>query len=145
MAQHQCIFTLITYFNVFCWPSLDSSKSLRIFVTLLKSAVGRVAQSVQRLATGWTVRRSNPGGGEIFRTCPDRPWGPPSLLYNGYRVLPWGKERPGRDADLSPPYSAVIMKGQSYTSTPPMGRTDCTEPQCPYKGDLYLLLKSTDY
>jgi len=22
------------------------------------------------------------GGGEIFRTCPDRPWGPPSLLYN---------------------------------------------------------------
>jgi len=27
-------------------------------------------------------------GGEIFRTCPDRPWGPPSLLYNGYRVFP---------------------------------------------------------
>jgi hypothetical protein len=26
--------------------------------------------------------------GEIFRTCPDRPWGPPSLLYNGYRVFP---------------------------------------------------------
>jgi len=24
---------------------------------------------------------------EIFRTCPDRPWGPPSLLYNGYRVF----------------------------------------------------------
>jgi len=24
-------------------------------------------------------------GGEIFCTCPDRPWGPPSLLYNGYR------------------------------------------------------------
>jgi hypothetical protein len=22
-------------------------------------------------------------GGEIFRACPDRPWGPPSLLYNG--------------------------------------------------------------
>ena len=33
-----------------------------------------------------TVRGSNPGGGEIFRTNPDRPWGPPSLLYNGYRV-----------------------------------------------------------
>ena len=29
----------------------------------------------------------DPGGGEIFYTCPDRPWGPPSLLlYNGYRV-----------------------------------------------------------
>ena len=33
-------------------------------------------------------------GGEIFRTCPDRPWGPPSLLCNGYRVFPGGKERP---------------------------------------------------
>jgi hypothetical protein len=46
-------------------------------------------------------------GGEIFRTCPDRPWGPPSLLYNVYRVFPRGKERPGRDADPSPPSSAV--------------------------------------
>ena len=25
-------------------------------------------------------------GGEIFRSCPDRPWGPHSLLYNGYRI-----------------------------------------------------------
>jgi hypothetical protein len=24
--------------------------------------------------------------GEIFRTLPHRLWGPPSLLYNGYRV-----------------------------------------------------------
>jgi hypothetical protein len=40
---------------------------------------------------GW-VRGANPGGGEIFRTCPDRPWGSPSLLlYNGYRVFPGGK------------------------------------------------------
>ena len=23
-----------------------------------------------------------------FRTCPDRPWGPPSLLYNGYHISP---------------------------------------------------------
>ena len=30
----------------------------------------------------------NPVGGEIFRTCPDRPCGLPSLLYNGYRVFP---------------------------------------------------------
>jgi len=59
------------------------------------------------LATGWTVRGSNPGEGESFRTCPDRPWDPPSLLHNGYRVFPGGKERPGRDADPSPPSSAV--------------------------------------
>jgi len=33
----------------------------------------------------------NPGGGGIFRTRPDRPWGPPSLLYDRYRVFPGGK------------------------------------------------------
>jgi hypothetical protein len=92
------------------------------------------------LATGWTVRGSNYGGGKIFRTCPDWPWGQPSLLYNGYRVVPGGKERPWCDADPSPPSSAVVMKEQSYTSTPPMGRTVCTEPQCLYKGAIYLNL-----
>ena len=61
--------------------------------------VGKVAQTVWRLASGWTVRGSNPGEGEILLTCPDRPWGPSSFLYNGYRVLHGGKERPGRDAD----------------------------------------------
>jgi hypothetical protein len=45
-----------------------------------------IVQSVQRLATGWKIRRSNPGGIQIFRTRPDRPCGPPRLLYNGYLV-----------------------------------------------------------
>ena len=72
-----------------------------------KWAVGPVAQSVYRLAMGWTVRGSNPGVGEIFRTCPGRPWSPLSLLYNGYRVFCGGKEQPGRDADPSPPSSGV--------------------------------------
>jgi hypothetical protein len=49
--------------------------------------------------------------GEIFRTCPDRPLGPLSLLCNRYRVFPGGKERPGGDADTSSPFSAVVMKG----------------------------------
>jgi hypothetical protein len=31
-----------------------------------------IAQSVHRIATGWTVRGSNPGRGEIFRTRQDR-------------------------------------------------------------------------
>jgi hypothetical protein len=31
--------------------------------------------------------------GEFFSTRPNRPWGPPSLLYNGYPVLPGGKAR----------------------------------------------------
>ena len=48
-----------------------------------------------------------------------------------------GKQRPGRDAHSSSLSSAVVKKGQSYTSTPPMGRTACTEPQCLYKGALF--------
>ena len=47
--------------------------------------------------------------GEIFRH-PDRPWGPPSLLYNGYRVFPGGIVRPGRAADHSTLSSAVVME-----------------------------------
>jgi hypothetical protein len=38
--------------------------------------------------------------GEIFRTCPDRPWGPLSLLYNGYRVF--SEVKSGRVVTLTP-------------------------------------------
>jgi len=60
---------------------------------------------------GWMVWGSNPSGGKIFHTCPDWPWGPPSLLYNGYWVFSGGKEWLGRDADPSPPSSAMAKKG----------------------------------
>jgi hypothetical protein len=45
--------------------------------------------------------------GEIFRTCPDRPWGPPSSLYNGYWVFSGSKKRPRLDSDRSLPSRAV--------------------------------------
>jgi len=46
----------------------------------------------------------------------------------------------GRGVTLTPHLLLVplVMKEQSYTSTPPMGRTACTEPQCLYKGAIYL-------
>ena len=110
------------------------------YILCIVVTVSRVAQSLQRLAAGWTIRGSNPGEDEIFRTCPDRPWGPPILVYNWYRVFPGGKGRPGRDADPSSPSSAVVKKEQRYLSTPSMGRTACTEPQCLYKGVLYLYI-----
>ena len=58
---------------------------------------------------GWTVRDKNPVGTR-FSASPDRPWGPPSLLYNGYRVFPGGKVQPRRAADHSPPSSAAVME-----------------------------------
>jgi hypothetical protein len=71
--------------------------------------VGRVAQSVQRLATGWTIQGWNPGGDKIFRTRPDRPSGRPSLLYRtmGTGSFP-GVKRPGRGDDHPPPPSAEV-------------------------------------
>jgi hypothetical protein len=59
---------------------------------------------------GWTVWGSNPGGGEIFRSCPDQPWGPPSLLYNGYRVSFPGVKWPGCGVDHLPSSSARVKE-----------------------------------
>ena len=70
--------------------------------------VGPVAQSVYRLTMGLTVRDRIPLGTR-FSARPDRPCGPLSLLYNGYRVFPGGKVRPCA-ADHSPPSSAAVME-----------------------------------
>ena len=110
------------------------------------------------------------------------PGAPPSLLYNGYRVFPGDKERPGCDADISHPsfagsrksraipllplravrpvqslsactvqlylyspygpyglYTASVPVQYNYTSTPPMGRTACTESQCLYSTAIPIL------
>jgi hypothetical protein len=50
-----------------------------------------VTVSRELLAAGWTVRGSNPSGGEIFYTCLDQLWGPPNLLNNEYLVFSGGK------------------------------------------------------
>jgi hypothetical protein len=55
-----------------------------------------------------TVWGSRPDG-EIIRTCPDRPWGPPSLLYNGHRFFP-GVKQLGRGVDHPPPSSAKVKE-----------------------------------
>jgi len=95
--------------------------------------MGPVALSVQRLTTGWTVRVRIPVR-RRFSARLDRPWGPPSLLYNGYRVFLGGKMRLGRAADHSPPSSAAVVEEYSYTSTHPLGYTG------PVTGSLYLYL-----
>jgi hypothetical protein len=86
----------------------------------------------------WTATRYEldcPGiefrwGGEIFRIHPDRPWGPPSLLYNRYRVSLPGVKRPGRGVNHPPPPSAEVKErvdlylySTSGPSWPVPGRT----------------------
>ena len=68
--------------------------------------------------------------GEIFRTRPDRPWGPPSLLYNGYRIFSEGKAagawcwppifsggglKKGRAIPPPPLRALVAYKGGTFT------------------------------
>ena len=59
---------------------------------------------------GWTFWGSNPGGGEIFRTCPDWPWSPPSLLHNGYRISFPGVKRPRGGVDHPLPSSTEVKE-----------------------------------
>jgi hypothetical protein len=84
------------------------NKSTHCYPELLVRSWAAIPQSIQRLATGWMVRGSNPGKGPIFRTCTDRPRGLPSLLYNGYRVSFPGVKRPGRSLD-QPPLSSTQL------------------------------------
>jgi hypothetical protein len=68
-----------------------------------------VIYATQRLRAGWSGDRI-PVGGEIFCSRPDRPWGPPSLLCNGYRVSFTGVNRPGRGVDHPPSSSARVKE-----------------------------------
>ena len=74
--------------GIIAWPFV----TLHLIVYVYTAIYTICTLCVGRLVTGWAVRGSNPGEGEIFRACPDRPWSPPSLLYNGYRLFsPGGK------------------------------------------------------
>ena len=52
-----------------------------------------------------------------------------------------GVKRPGCGADHPPPSSAVVKKEESYSFTPPMGRTAFTETKCLYKCALYHFIR----
>ena len=68
--------TSLGYKHIACFVVLSSYTILYVYVGI------RGPGSSVGLATGYGPDGwgSNPGGGEIFLTCPDRPWGPPSLL-----------------------------------------------------------------
>jgi hypothetical protein len=48
--------------------------------------------------------------GEIFLTCRDWPWGPSSLLYNGYRFFPGVKSGRGVTLTSHPLLVSLVMK-----------------------------------
>ena len=71
--------------NINCYKKGIRSHFLHKIVVISNNSVSIVIRH------GLDGPGSNPGGGEIFHNRPDGSWGPPSLLYNGYRVFPGGK------------------------------------------------------
>ena len=121
-----------------------------------------------RLATGWKVLGSNTGGGRDIPHLSRPALGPtqsPSCTigtgsFSGIQsgrgvtltphplVMPWSRK--SRAIPLLPLWTVRPVQSLSacttvhftftYTSTPPMDRTACTQPQCLYNGALYLYL-----
>ena len=93
------------------WTQLVRATPVPAMLWLTYGTVTRhTAVGAQRLTTNWAVRGSNAGGGEILHNRPDRQWGPPSLLYNGYRVFLLAVKQLGRGIDHSPPSSAEVKE-----------------------------------
>jgi len=107
-------YVMTEYFSklVHDYVSVETSSSYyvleKIFVSYHYSY--RPPGSLVSIATGYGLdgqEIESRWGLDFTHLSPERPWGPPSLLYNGYRVFPGGKERPGRDADPPSPSSVI--------------------------------------
>ena len=96
--------------SIFIASDVYYSCIILCFACYMKMWAG-IAQSAQGLATDWMIQGSNPGGGgEVFRTHPDSSWGPPSLIYNGYRVFPGGVKWLGHGVDHPPASRDEVKK-----------------------------------
>jgi hypothetical protein len=74
---------------------------------------------VWRLATDWSVRGLNPGGGEIFCTCPERAWAHTASYTLGIESFP-GVKCPRRRVDRPPLSNAKVKERMElYLYSPP--------------------------
>ena len=94
--------------NLFIKPVYFNTRTHGVISLYYQTSVGSVAQSVQRLAMGCTVRGSNPSGGEIFRTCPDRPGAHPASCTMGTGSFP-GVKSGGADYGGYPALSQCVQ------------------------------------
>jgi hypothetical protein len=75
----------------------------------------------------WTVRGSNPvWGGKIFRTPTGWFWGKPSLLYNGYRIIPGVKSARKMAFTTLHHLAPRFKKEKSYISIPLWAFVSCS-------------------
>ena len=115
-------------------PSTASSFNLQ-FPLLSKGRDGAVGIATRYGLDG--PRIESRWGARFFHTPPDRPCGPPSLLYNGYRVSLPGVKRLGRGVSTHLHLAPRLKKEQSYTYTPPLGLRGL------FQGEIYFYLYLT--
>jgi hypothetical protein len=77
-------------------------------------------------------------GARFSALVPTGPGAHPASCIMGTGFFPGVKSGRGVTLTPHPLLVPLVMKELSYTSTPPMGRSACTEPQCLYNGALHL-------
>ena len=109
------------------WPWTCRWLISRIYILLISSCVIDYFQHI------WDPEGSRglrlPEGVEIFGTRPDWPWGPHSLLYNGYRVFLGGKAAGTWLWPHTPPSSADVKERAQLYLYP---RLACSKPTCTF-------------
>ena len=83
--------------------------ALRLGSLILSLQRAGIAQSVQRITTGWTVRGSNPGGGRFSIPFHTGPGAHPTSHKMGTGSFP-GVKRPGRGVNHPPPLAPRLKK-----------------------------------
>ena len=99
-------------------PELISDKECYCLWTLmiqwtLVYALNQLRRYSESLRAGRSGDRI-PVGARFFRTRQDRTWGPPSLLHNGYQVIPRGKAAGAWSWLLTPSSAEVNERVELY-------------------------------
>ena len=99
--------------------------------------VGPVAQSVQRLAAGWTVWGSNPGGGPDFPHLSIPVLGPIKVPVQCVPGSYPGVKRPGRGADHPPNLAPRLKNSRATPLLPLCAFVACSRVNCTFRFYLY--------
>ena len=91
-------------------PTTRQSKEIKSKQQELWIILVYLTEYMNTTTTGWAKSGSKPEVGEIFRTHADRLWGPPSLLYNGYRLSFLWVKRLECDVKHSPTSRAKVKE-----------------------------------
>jgi hypothetical protein len=108
---NQCHSYRWTEYSQVTVPSSHNHQDLHAVLQISRDSSVGIALGYRLDDRDSSVRFPAGAGKFLFTTRPERLWGPPSLLSNGYQGgLSLGVKRPGREAHHSPPSSAEVKE-----------------------------------